>query len=231
MDNKYILDFLEKNHKFKVMETKEGKVELVGKVVLNHKNKDSNIKLYKELNIRIKIDENYPQVLPKAYDEEEVLSRNYHINGDGSLCLGTDIDIRIKLMNDYSLENWVEKLVMPFIYSSEYYTRYGESPFGERSHGTLGILESFKELFDLENDKQAYFLIVQLSRRKYRRIFDFNKKIKNKKCPCGSGKNIYSCHLVGMRTLETVNKKHKKDFKNIGELFLKYRKDILGGKV
>lgn len=67
-------------------------------------------------------------------------------------------------------------------------------PFGERTHGRQGLLESYAEMLGIEiNDKtiQAYF--HALSHNKVKGHWD---------CPCGSGKVLRRCHLQELRALQ-----------------------------
>lgn len=184
---------------------------LSGIIILNKTDNDTS--LYKEIYLKIEIPNSYPQKLPKVYDEKSILNKNYHINYNKSLCLGTDLDIRKILYPKYSLFKWMDDCVLPFLYASVYYNKYKISPFKERSHGKIGILESFSELFPNPNYNNLIFFIIK---RKFIRNLKFKKAGFKIFCPCGSGKMISKCHKKEIEILKKIF--YKKDLSFYSEI-------------
>ncbi len=215
--NKFISDLLEKYPSLTIKEYNEKYTVLIGELVLNHEYK--NISIYKELNVEVIIPYNYPEKLPEIHETGRLLEEKYHINNTGSLCLGTEIDVRWKLAPDYLLSDWIEKLVFPFFYSYFYYKSYQVSPFGERSHFERGILESIQEFFKLKNMKETYIFIKNFSRRKYKRMIKYKKSLPNHFCPCGSGKKIHNCHKKELSDYKFLFRKYETNFiENLEEI-------------
>ena len=70
-------------------------------------------------------------------------------------------------------------------------------PFGERSHGSLGILEYFEEFFNVDA-AVAVKMLAYAAAGNYRG---------SDACPCGSRKQLWHCHGELMSNLmQTVGK-------------------------
>ena len=98
--------------------------------------------------------------------------------------MGTDIDIRRKIKPNYSLSKYIT-LIAQFLGTYEYYQRYKNFPFGDREHGNLGIIESYKEIFNVTTNQQVSILM---------QIGKLKNKYKNQKCPCNSNLKFKNCH-------------------------------------
>ena len=147
----------------------------------------------------------FPRVLPEVYDVGKVLPIDFHINSDGSLCLGTEIEIRKRLVSKNKLKDWFEYCVKPFIFSSFYFKKYEVAIFGEEEHGTVGELDSLKRALGLHSSKETCdFLKTLFSRRYRRKIYKKNSKINKYDCPCGSGKKFKECHRIKLEELDNI---------------------------
>lgn len=209
--NTYINDFLKKYSNFKIENIGE-KINLIGELTLNHESKNKGIAFYKKFNIKIVINFNYPLSLPMVFETNQTLNSNYHINPDKSLCLGTDLDIRLKLYPKYSLIDFVENFIFPFLYSSMYFDRFQESNSKERSHGTTGENESILDFFEINDSKKGSYLISNLLKRKYKRALIFKRNLYNHNCICGNNKKLYQCHKKQLELLIKIyggNNKNK----------------------
>ena len=152
---------------------------LTGEILVNRT--ASSYTLYKTYHIEVHIPFESDK-LPYVFDIGNAIDSNYnHQYKDGPLCLETDFAIRIRFVDDLNLVSWMQEFVEPYFFSYEYYQRFGCFPFGERSHGIEGILQSFGDVFqETDNIKVCKILIFIYSDR-YRGHLP---------CPCGSGKNI-----------------------------------------
>lgn len=205
--NQKIEKFLEIYPSLEILNVSADEIVLEGIVILD--NKHEGIYMYEEVYLKIKIPVDFPKKLPRVYDEKKKLNKNYHINYDFSLCLGTDLDIRRELYPDYDLVKWMEQLVMPFLFASKYYTLYSVSPFKERSHGGNGILESILEYFPNQDKDKLKNLILK---RNFYRGLIFKKNSLRIICPCGSGKYIKKCHNKEMENLKKILKNKDMSF-------------------
>lgn len=130
-------------------------------------------------------------VLPYVIDSGNQIDKNYpHRYIDGQLCLETDTAIRIYFINGFDLVSWMYNFVEPYYFSYEYFQRYGVFPFGERAHGTEGILQTYGEIFNEPNYVKVFKLMKFIQCGRYRGHLP---------CPCGSGTKLRLCHGQLMR--------------------------------
>lgn len=77
------------------------------------------------------------------------------------------------------------EFVEPYFFSYEYYQRFGCFPFGERSHGIEGVLQSFGDVFQETDNIKVCKILKFIYSDRYRGHLP---------CPCGSGKKMRACH-------------------------------------
>lgn len=124
--------------------------------------------------------------MPVVWDIGDSINKSYvHKYSDGTLCLETDAYVAYCFYNGYSLLQWMKNIVEPYYYSYEYYSRFGEFPFGERGHGIIGVVETYQQLFNEQDLLKVCRLLSYVSHRKYRGHL---------LCPCGSGIITRKCH-------------------------------------
>ncbi|MFV0529804.1 MAG: hypothetical protein ACK5MN_13940, partial [Lachnospiraceae bacterium] len=125
-------------------------------------------------------------LLPYVMDTGNQISSGYHhYYSDGRLCLATDTDIRIRFINGFDLNEWMDEYVEPYFLSYEYFQRYGEFPFGERAHYFVGIVQSYQEHLQACNFTKTVQIMRYSRDHSYRGHHD---------CPCSSNTNIRKCH-------------------------------------
>ena len=100
-----------------------------------------------EYEIDISIPKQYPDSLPLVFEIGGKIDRNYHHNPTGELCLATPIEIEMNFKKFPSLLGFVDNLVIPYLFSHAYFMKHGEMPYGERPHGSEGILQFYEEHF------------------------------------------------------------------------------------
>lgn len=124
--------------------------------------------------------------VPFVIDSEKEIDRSYeHVYPNGRLCLETEIAIHNRFRDGLVLTEWMRDFVEPYYMTYEYYQVYGEYPFGERSHGIEGIIESYQEVLNTPSSEEAYRLLCFIVEHSYRGHL---------RCPCESGKRIRNCH-------------------------------------
>lgn len=152
---------------------------LTGEILVNRT--ASSYTLYKTYHIEVHIPFESDK-LPYVFDIGNAIDSNYnHQYKDGPLCLETDFAIRIRFVDGLNLVSWMQKFVEPYFFSYEYYQRFGCFPFGERSHGIEGILQSFGDVFQETDNIKVCKILMFIYSDRYRGHLP---------CPCGSGKNI-----------------------------------------
>ena len=137
-------------------------------------------------NIELIIPKDYSRTVPPIANEVGGrIPNDYHTNLDGSLCLGTPLEVREKFYNNPRLLGFIDDLLIPFLFSFCYREKYGQMPYGEFSHGGKGILEFYMGKFDITSNINCLQLLKILAVDKYRAHFD---------CPCGKGIRLRHCH-------------------------------------
>lgn len=176
---------IEKYPELSYRKDKKGYI-LEGKLVINHEFNNEHI--HKVFDINISIPEDYPKYIPSVKEIGGNIRLTYpHVFKSGELCLSTYIEQEI-FLKEHTLAEWIENFVVPYFFTYEYYTKYGEYPFGERSHGKKGMLESYRDLFNIHDENiDIYSILKYATKKKVYRGHD--------KCPCGSGNKLRDCHL------------------------------------
>lgn len=152
---------------------------LTGEILVNRT--ASSYTLYKIYHIEVHIPFESDK-LPYVFDIGNAIDSNYnHQYKDGPLCLETDFAIRIRFVDGLNLVSWMQEFVEPYFFSYEYYQRFGCFPFGERSHGIEGVLQSFGDVFQETDNIKVCKILMFIYSDRYRGHLP---------CPCGSGKNI-----------------------------------------
>lgn len=119
-----------------------------------------------------------------------------------NLCLGTILDIENQFSENISVFDFIDKLLKPYLYEQSFFAKFDYWPWGERSHGLLGELES---LHDYVTKKPDFSQKVIIDFFKKLEIFDHWKNyliitsdLRNIKghhvCVCGSQKRFRDCH-------------------------------------
>lgn len=161
----------------------ESRISLKGRILIN---RDAlGFKLYKGYYMKIIIpleSEELPYVIDLGGHIEDVYPHKY---SDGKLCLETDTQIRVRFLNGFSLTEWMEEYVELYYFSYEYHRRYGRYPFGERSHGVMGLIETYSEFFKEKDLIKTVLLMKAIVANNYRG---------HALCPCGSGMKYRQCH-------------------------------------
>lgn len=110
---------------------------------------------------------------------------DFHINPDGTMCLGTPHAVRQKWNREPSLNGFINLLVIPFLYFYSFQKKYGRNPFDDLAHGGEGLLAYYKELLVLNSD---------LSVLEYLKIIIEDNYRGHIPCPCKSGTRLRDCH-------------------------------------
>lgn len=126
-----------------------------------------------------------------------------HIYSDGTFCLATPIRIKIELKMDSSLLNFIYRVMIPFLFSAFYWKDTRKLPYGECAHGGVGILEEYCRIFGIHDPLVA---------ERFLRMLSSEENLKNRNCPCSSGKDLYSCHYQEL--IEVSKIQSREDFRS-----------------
>ncbi len=135
--------------------------------------------------IEMVIPNNYPDSLPTVKDKANRIVGGFHKYTDGTLCLGASLALRLNYSKQPSLLGFIEKCVIPYLYTYSYNCKYGSLPYGELAHGWEGILDYYKDLFKIDDNQIILRLVKSLAENQYKAY---------SRCPCGSRKKVRDCH-------------------------------------
>lgn len=154
-----------------------------------------DIPLVEDFELEILVHKDYPNMVPKVFEVSHLIPSDYeHLYCDRSFCLGINGELLMQLHKNASLVAFVEGPVRSYLYSALFHEAYGRYPFGDRPHGYQGILDFYKERFDVEDESSAYQIMQFIAKGKYRGHLQ---------CPCGSGIKTRNCH--GNQLLSAIN--------------------------
>lgn len=147
--------------------------------------------------------------------------RDLHYNVKNRVaCLCVKQEEKIKFPPGSNLVNFIDDLVIPYLYGLSYYDQHGKWPWGEYSHGGLGLLE-----FYAENGEQTVEQIEEVAKsfvaddhwKEYSR--QFRKPSAERFCVCGSQKPFRKCHPRAWQGVERLHADLKRLEVNIYKLY------------
>ena len=143
--------------------------------------------------IELTIGERYQEVLPAVRETGGRIECTYeHIYENGTLCLAVPIEERRIFWEQPTLLGFVNRLVVPYLYSYCHWKRTGLYPFGEQAHGSEGIVQHYLESTDLPDEISVLAALSFLFEHGYRG---------HHRCPCESGIKVRNCHGLLLRAL------------------------------
>lgn len=167
----------------------EGDTIVEGRVTLGHQD-GSHPRVDETFKIRIKIPKCYPSAAPEIEEIGELIPRDgdYHVNPDGTLCLGSPFRIHMALSQRGCFYDFFQRAFIPYAYAVVLKLRHNiEFIYGELSHGSEGEIEDLTSLFGTHGKNSSLACLTALSQK---------KRIANKKpCPCGCAKRLGVCPL------------------------------------
>lgn len=138
--------------------------------------------------LEIIVPDKFPQVLPKVKEIGAKIPRNsdFHVNHDGTLCLGSPLRLMRKIYKNPSVSGFANECLVPYLYAVSHKIKNGGNfIFGGLDHDEEGIIDDYSELFGLKDHSQV---------AEATRLLGLKKRIANKQpCPCGCGKRLGAC--------------------------------------
>lgn len=178
--------------------------------------------------IEITLSDRFPSILPKVKEiggrikkAKEKHKKNsfadVHLYTDDSSCLCAYPEEKIKLPNGFNLKDFFEHLLTPHFYAQNRFEKTGEWIWGDRSHGTLGLLESYFEFRDEDNLDLIKEYIKDLrtinDSAPFAKLLSGKDQIKGHvRCYCGSNKEFRDCHKNAFHGFWNL----KEDIRNSG---------------
>jgi hypothetical protein len=137
-----------------------------------------------EINLRIPTA--YPSELPVVHETGGRIPKDFHKLEGNALCLGSPFRLWLLTKQNPSLLNFIERVVVPYLYAYSLHEAGEAMPFGELRHGSPGLIDDLGEMLGATCSKTAAAYVEAIMRK---------KRIANKRpCPCGSGTRLGRCH-------------------------------------
>jgi len=137
-------------------------------------------------------------------------------------CLCAKQEEKIKFPPGSNLTFFIEGLVIPYLFGLSYFEKHGKwAPWGEYSHGGLGILECHAEYPDniTEQDIRDIAKILRAEENWKGYSKQLRKPSSRKFCICGSRKPFVECHKLAWQGLERLYSDIQDRRLNVRQLF------------
>lgn len=151
--------------------------------------------------IKILVPADYPNSLARVWEIGNRIPKRYHINPDSTLCIGTQIEVEYALSDNNSLIEFVEQILIKYLFGFAVWERTGKFLFGERKHGAEGILEFYQIYFNVKDFESAKRLLYYLSSMK--------RYSRKKWCPCKSSRRMRHCHGEKIKHILSVSSRSR----------------------
>lgn len=176
----------------------------------------NNITILDSFNIEIFLSHNEQSILPKVKcldNKIENIAKSLnlkidqlHTNPDGSFCLTVYPKEKSFFTNgQFNIQEFFTNLLEPYLYWICYYEKYKQKPWGEYSHGFLGILEFIAD--ENLNFREMYNILVK-SKIPVRKILMYYRQ---SKCLCQESKDktktkgkIRNCHNQAWQGIKKI---------------------------
>jgi hypothetical protein len=143
--------------------------------------------------------------LIEAGDRTEKIAQKYRLKDLRDLhcdprtkvaCLCVKQEESVRFPQGAGLPDFIESLVVPYLFGLSYFDERGRWPWGEYSHGSLGIIEYYagtSGVASAETIDETLSLLKKAGGRA-----EYNRQIREpsamRMCMCGSRKPISRCH-------------------------------------
>lgn len=150
-------------------------------------------KIWETYSLRINIPYSYPKELPSIFEIGNKIPKNRHINSDGTCCLAPTVEQWLILGNKYTLVDFIDKLVIPFL-ATQKLVECGQGwNNGEYAHSGEGLLEYYKQKLLINKTEVVLNCLYNLN------IIATTHA--NQVCFCRSGSKFKSCHSILIQKL------------------------------
>lgn len=117
-----------------------------------------------------------------------------HIYADQSACFAAPQQITADWSAGMTLSDFIWRYALPFLYEHAFYERHGRWPWGELTHGVLGLLEWLgRNPKPTNGDVLRTILYLESGGRDARKLIAKRAR-RHHPCPCGNGKRLRECH-------------------------------------
>jgi hypothetical protein len=108
-----------------------------------------------------------------------------HVYPDGRACLFVEAEYWYRNPDGMNLVDFLRGPATSFFVGQMVYEQDGRWPFGDRSHGALGLVEFYSPLIGSSDPRVVRRYVDMIAVKKVRSTW---------RCPCGSGRRLRECH-------------------------------------
>ena len=165
-------------------------IELEGRFVLSDSQGE-----YDAYDVKVQVLGDFPQGEPLVYETggriPKIAAR--HVFPEcGTCCLGV-WEEWLSTASEHSFSEFLVGPLQNYFISQSYFELNCEWPFGERSHGIDGIVESYADVLGIKKEFKVVVAHLKTLSLPVAKGHLF--------CPCGSGKRLRHCHRKEINTL------------------------------
>jgi hypothetical protein len=148
---------------------------------------------FDQFEIRLNLSERFPEIEPKVFETNNRIPRiqDRHINPDGDCCI-TVWESWLVSAPDLSIRGYVQGPLREFFLNQWFFERKGKWRFGERAHGTQGMVDAYAEALGITANIGTVLRYLKSLATKPRGHLE---------CPCGSGVILRKCHQQQLHQL------------------------------
>jgi len=170
---------------------------IAGDIYLNRSYNDTVLTNIFSIKVMLELLPN--MLLPKVYETSDKLQNiatklnlksieDIHVNSDESLCLGIYGRDKECFTDKFTMVEFFENCLEPYLYWVSYYEKFAKPPWKEYAHGSLGFMELYADNRLTFREVREKIPLKVLSNYLYH--YDFVKD----KCLCGKSLNMKKCH-------------------------------------
>ncbi len=158
-------------------------------------------------------------------------SLDMHKFSNGALCLAPPVELIRALSKDLKIRVLIEEFVIPYLFAQSHYAKGQVWIWGERSHGSLGVFESYFEFRGSGNDFELikeYITSLEIAgdQASYVQALVRKRKVKGHwLCFCGSQKKFRKCHNLAFRGMWSLKEDLKRSKLKVYNLMSGYYKN------
>ena len=152
----------------------------------------------KRISDQFKIKISYPKNYPKTYPVTHEIGnriRDFHINPDNTLCLGSPLELYSVFLAKPCIENYLHNMLIPFLVRYIQYEKTGQVPLGELEHGRRGLRKYLEDLIEIKSESTLKNILE---------LYLMNTADDTMVCPCESGKTFRNCHYSKLIPIQHV---------------------------
>lgn len=117
-----------------------------------------------------------------------------HIYSDQSVCFAAPQQIADEWSRGLNVTDFIWRYSLPFLYQQGFYERHGRWPWGELTHGVLGLLEWLGRIPNPASGDILRTVLCLESGGDHARNLVGRRARRHHPCPCGKGERLGVCH-------------------------------------